>query len=89
MTQVRFASSIVRHTGPASVELSGSTVGELLAQAFLEHPRLRGYLLDDQGAVRKHITVFINDRTIADRDSLSDPVDADDCIYVFQALSGG
>ena len=89
MTQVRFASSIVRHTGPASVELSGNTVGELLAQAFLEHPRLRGYVLDDQGSVRKHITVFINDRTIADRDSLSDPVDADDCVYVFQALSGG
>jgi sulfur carrier protein ThiS len=50
---------------------------------------LRGYVLDDQGALRRHVAVYVNGRPIADRIGLSDPVGPDDEIHVFQALSGG
>jgi sulfur-carrier protein len=46
-------------------------------------------VLDDQGAVRRHVNVFINGQPVRDRDRLTDPVAPRDEIYVFQALTGG
>lgn len=89
MAHIEFASSIVRHSPVAPLEIDGETVGELLGEVFMMHPSLKGYVLDDQGAVRKHVTIFVNDRTISDRLFLTDPVGKSDQIYVFQALSGG
>jgi molybdopterin synthase sulfur carrier subunit len=63
---------------------SGSTRRELASE-----PRLRGYVLDDQGTLRRHVAIYVNGRPIGDRVRLTDPVAADDEIYVFQALSGG
>ena len=53
------------------------------------HPRLRGYLLDDQGAVRKHVAIFLDGESICDRLALSDPLPAEGELFVAQALSGG
>ncbi len=89
MVQVEFASSITRHTLASSFKANGGTVGEVLADVFRQLPALRTYVVDDQGAVRKHVTVFINETTIRDRDGLTDSVASGDCIYVYQALSGG
>ena len=89
MAEVRFASSIARHVEAPSINVSGATLAEVFAQVFRKYPQLKGYVLDDQGVVRKHITVFINDRTIRDRQGLSDAVCRDDKVHVFQALSGG
>jgi hypothetical protein len=67
-------------------EFPGGTVGEVLAAAFAEHPGLQHYILDDQGRLRKHVIVFVdNARTRA----LATPVDDASEIYVLQALSGG
>jgi sulfur carrier protein ThiS len=46
-------------------------------------------VLDDQGALRRHVAIYVNGRPVGDRVRLTDPVAADDEIYVFQALSGG
>jgi sulfur-carrier protein len=46
-------------------------------------------VLDERGAVRKHVAVFVNDTLVLDRDELSDPIAGDDRVTVFQALSGG
>ena len=70
-------------------EVPGRTLGEVLSGAFAENPRLRGYVLDDQGALRRHVAVFVNGRSVRDRARLSDPVGEDDEIYVLQALTGG
>ena len=89
MTRVEFASSIARQTTVRPVDVTGRTIGEVFERAFVQQPKLRGYVLDDQGAVRKHVAVFINNETIVDRATLSDAVKEDDCVYVIQALSGG
>lgn len=62
---------------------------EALERVFRENPRARGYVLDEQGALRKHMAVFIDGETVQDRIGLSDGVGADSQIYVMQALSGG
>jgi hypothetical protein len=56
---------------------------------FAGNPQARSYVLDDQSALRKHMTVFVDGKVIRDRVKLSDPVTATSTIHVFQALSGG
>ena len=62
---------------------------EVLSAVFGANPRLRGYIVDERGALRKHMTVFVDGNQILDRAKLSDTVRPDSEIYVMQALSGG
>lgn len=84
-----FTTNLQRHVLSPSVVVPGSTVAECLAAAFEHNPRARGYVLDEHGAVRKHMNVFVNGEQIRDRTTLRDPVGPDAEIYVMQALSGG
>ena len=67
----------------------GGTVQEALDRVFAENPLLRTYLLDDQGRLRQHVNVFVNEYAVVDRNRLSDPITPNDDLYVIQALSGG
>ena len=42
-----------------------------------ENPQARSYVLDDQSALRKHMTIFVDGQMIRDRARLSDPVHRD------------
>jgi molybdopterin converting factor small subunit len=53
------------------------------------YPGLSAYLVEDNGALRQHVNIFINDTFIRDRKRLSDRVSAGDEVHVIQALSGG
>jgi len=72
---------------PADIE--ARTVREALEGVFAGNPRARAYVLDEQGALRKHMVVFVDGEAILDRNGLSDGVGLDSQIYVMQALSGG
>jgi hypothetical protein len=71
------------------VDVDGATVAAALGDVFRRQPELRGYLLDDQGQVRQHVMIFVDDRPLADRQRLSDPLRPDSQVFVMQALSGG
>lgn len=75
--------------GERSVAVAGTTVRELLDSVFAVHPVLRGYVVDEHGALRHHVVAFVNDEPVRDKRSLAEPVPADGQVYVFQALSGG
>ena len=70
-------------------EASGRTVRDVLEAVFADHPQARGYVLDDQSALRKHMTIFVDGRIIHDRTRFTDAVSESSTVYVFQALSGG
>ena len=89
MTRVSFTSALQRFLSASSAEVEGATVGAALAEVFASRPALRGYVLDDQGALRRHVAVYVNGQAVRDRVRLTDPVGPRDEIYVFQALSGG
>lgn len=74
---------------PTYCRAQGVTLGEVVADLDRQFPGIARYLLDDQGTLRKHVNLFVNDSLIQDRETLSDPVAPDDRIHVFQALSGG
>ena len=89
MPTVSFTSALQRFLPAPSAEVEGATVAAALAEVFEARPALRGYVLDDQGALRRHVAVYVNGQPVHDRVGLSDPVGPHDEIYVLQALSGG
>lgn len=89
MARIRFTDNIQRHVACPESNVDGTTVAEALDAYFRSNPRARGYVLDDQHALRTHMNVFVNGRQITDRSGLSDPLGPDDTIHVMQALSGG
>jgi hypothetical protein len=66
-----------------------SSLGDVLSTYFELHPPVRSYVLDDVGAVRKHVAVFVDGDLITDRVGLTDQVTPTSTVHVFQALSGG
>ena len=89
MATVRFTESIQRHVQCPTREVAGATLREVLDGYFAENARARGYVLDDQGALRKHMAIFIDGRQVRDRSALTDPVDGTAVIDLIQSLSGG
>lgn len=89
MGRITFTPNLARHIDCPAAEFQGATVREALESAFAENPRLRTYIVDEQGRLRRHVNIFINDRPVDDRERLGDPVAPGDELYVFQALSGG
>jgi sulfur carrier protein ThiS len=89
MPRLSFTPNLERHLACPSARLPGDTVIAVLTAAFEGNPRLRGYLLDDQGRLRKHVNIFVNNEPVTDRDFLTDRVTDGDEVFVFQALSGG
>ena len=89
MPSVRFTRNIQRHVDCPTLEVSGATLGEVLNAYFSGNERARGYVLEDDGRLRKHMAVFIDGRQIEDRDTLSDRVPAAAVVDVVQSLSGG
>jgi sulfur carrier protein ThiS len=89
MPTVSFTSALQRFMPVPTMQVDAATVSNALAAVFATHPTLRGYVLDDQGALRRHVAVYVNGDLVRDRSHLADPVHADDEIHVFQALTGG
>ncbi|AOK08234.1 thiamine biosynthesis protein ThiS [Burkholderia latens] len=89
MAHIFFAASIQRHIDTPERDVDARTLGEAFEYVFGEQPRLRGYIVDDQGALRKHLSVFIDGQPARDRQHLSDPLGTESRVYVVQALSGG
>ena len=89
MATVVFTPNLKRHVECPTELVEGATVRAVLDAVFAQNPRLRGYVLDDQGALRHHMNVFVDGQQIGDRERLTDPVRPASEVYVMQALSGG
>jgi hypothetical protein len=89
VAQVTFTQNLQRHVACPPEEAPGATVREVLDRYFERHPRVRGYVLDEQGALRRHVVLFLDGQQIRDRAGLGERVSAGSSLYVMQALSGG
>lgn len=89
MPKVIFASHVQRHVPAPDRVVDGGTVRIALDAVFADNRPLRGYVLDDQGHLRKHVVIFVDGARVTDREGLSEHVRPDSEIYVLQALSGG
>lgn len=89
MARIAFTPNLQRHLPCPPTEAKGADLRSVLDAVFAENPLLRSYILDDQGRLRRHVVIFLNNTPARDRVRLSDPVRDDDEVFVFQALSGG
>ena len=84
-----FPQVLQRHVRCPPVNVTGRTVREALEAAFESEPRVRRYVLEDDGALRRHMAVFVDGRPVRDRRALSDSIEGARTIDILQALSGG
>ena len=89
VAHVSFTQQLRRFTETPELDAAAPVLREALEAAFALNPRLRGYVLDDQGHLRVNVAVFIDGRRCTDRVALCDPLTPDSRVHVFQALSGG
>jgi hypothetical protein len=87
--RVVFTSNLQRHVNCPETEVAAGTLRMVLAQVFAAQPQARGYVLDEQGHLRRHVTVFIDGQRVRDRERLDEVVGASSEVYVMQALTGG
>ena len=90
MPHVKFTSHLYRYfPGLKEMEVEGSTVAEVVAALDRRFPGLADYIVDERGALRKHVNIFVGDDMITDRERLQDALTAHSRVFIFQALSGG
>lgn len=89
MPRVIFTQQLARFTEVPEIEADAATLAQALEAAFAVNPRLRGYVLDDQSHLRRHVVVFVDGRRLHLRENLEVPLAPENTIHVFQSLSGG
>lgn len=71
------------------IQVPAGSVAEVLRAVNDIAPGFTDYILDERGALRRHVNLSVNDTIVFDRKTLSDHVRDDATVYIFQALSGG
>ncbi|MES2070829.1 MAG: MoaD/ThiS family protein [Pseudomonadota bacterium] len=89
MPKITFTQQLSRFTEVPEVEAGAGSLRELMEAAFAVNPRLRDYVLDEQGHLRKHVTVFVDGLRVREHVRLDQALSAGSKVYVLQALSGG
>jgi sulfur-carrier protein len=72
--------------GASSVEAYGATVDNLLTDLDARFPGIRFRMVNEAGALRPHVRVFVNREQERDLDRPLAPTDE---VVILQALSGG
>lgn len=90
MVQVQFTSALKRfYPEISSVNTDGKTVEDVIKSLNKIYPGITDYIVDEKGALRKNVNIFIGNKMINDRQKLQDVVSENDQLYIMQALSGG
>ncbi len=84
---VRIPSALRSYTGEAkSAQAIGATINEVLDDLDRQYPGMRFRVVDEQGQLRQHMRIFVNDEVVRD---LSSSVGEGDDLTLMQGLSGG
>jgi molybdopterin converting factor small subunit len=69
--------------------VEGSTVLEAVRAAVLRFPALSSHVFDQNGNLRRHIGLFVNDISIAELAGKETATEDSDVIRILPAISGG
>ncbi|MCC7644721.1 MULTISPECIES: MoaD/ThiS family protein [unclassified Janthinobacterium] len=89
MAHLHFTQQLARFLDVPTVDVDAPRLRAALDAAFVQQPRLRGYVLDEQGALRPNVAIFIDGVRCRERCVLDDVLLPDSQVYILQALSGG
>ncbi len=89
-TQVRIPTPLRRLTNNEEiVEVNASTVGGAIAELQSRYPGIRDRLLDENGAVRRFVNVYLNEEDIRFLQNQETPIKDGDEISIIPAIAGG
>ena len=71
--------------GSRRFDVEAASVGSALEATIARHPELAVHVFDEAGEVRRHVSVFHNERSAR----LGDAVRDGDSVVILQAVSGG
>jgi sulfur-carrier protein len=90
MVTVKFTSALKRfYPDLTDTRVKEGSVASIVQQLNNTYQGLDSFLLQEDGSLRKHVNIFIEEELINDRVSLSDEVASNQEVLIFQALSGG
>ena len=89
MAQFHFTSWLRDIVPNGPLTAGGDTVGAALDGLFGDLPHVRGYILDERGALRKHVCIFADGVRLPHQNALAHAIKPNSTLYVMQALSGG
>lgn len=75
--------------GTSKVVAEGETVGAVLDDLVRQHPGLRDQILTADGALHRHLNVFLNDDDIRYLGRLDAKVSGSDTLTLMPAVAGG
>jgi molybdopterin converting factor small subunit len=86
MPRVILAGSIRQHAGGVgALEVCGDTARAAIAALEASFPALRGWVVDEQGVLRRHVKLFHRGAPI----SLDEPLAPSSELHIVAAISGG
>ena len=86
MPRMILSGSVREHAGGlGAIEVGGATAAAAIQSLEATYPALRGWIVDEQGALRRHVRLFMKGEAI----TLDAPVGPGDELYVVAAISGG
>ncbi len=90
MAHVKFTPNLQRFFPDLrDCHIDAATVADIIPAVDQRWRGLADYIVDEQGALRKHVNIFVGDELLRDKRTLSDRLSADTRIFIVQALSGG
>lgn len=75
--------------GQTRLEIAAGSVGELLDRLEAAHPGVRGYLLDETGALREYVNLFVGANEVRTLAGLQPRLADDDEVSIIPAMAGG
>jgi MoaD family protein len=75
--------------GQRSVQASGTSLAELLAELHARYPGLRARLLTEDGRLQRFMNIYINDEDIRSRRALDSSLTDGDVVTIIPAVAGG
>src|ERR1700747_532626 len=90
MSKIYIPTPLRQYVGKqASVEVSGSTVGEAMNALVAQHPDLRKHLYTDEGKLRAFVNLYVNDEDIRYLQKEETTLKDSDNISIVPSIAGG
>ncbi len=88
--RVRIPTILRTYTGGASeVSAVGSTLKEVLDSLDQSYPGIKGRIIDEQGALRRFVNVYVGNDDVRFLDGLDTPLGEGSQVSVIPAVAGG
>jgi sulfur-carrier protein len=85
MATVILRAPLKQRVGASSIEMSGSSVGQVVQALEAHAPAIKGWITDEQGRIRRHVNVFVNGEPASENDRVAEH----DRIDIIHAITGG